>query len=477
VKKGFYNFSEYNKLMRSIKIIEGKIVPGLVMILSLASCAVVRTPYSKTDYYQKTISRLDSTKSRLPCINDSLFAGFSRVSITPSLFNKVIYAEEGKFNKVPMAGYGERRGKSATGIHDSIFVKAIALKEGRNIFVLVSADLLIMPPNIIDSVTTILSRKGMRRDQIFFSATHSHSSLGGWAYGLVGKQFAGRENKNVEKWLIKQINKAILDAIADLHPAKIGTGSFEASPYTRNRLVGDQGIKNDEFNFIVIEQAGRKKAIIGSFSSHATTLGVRNLQLSADYPGYWERKIEDKTADMAMFCSGSVGSQSPDCPGSEFDCAKYIGDGLADSLITHLNGVRMNNKLILSALSLKIFLPQYHFRLTQKINLTTGLSNRLMELPKNVYLQGLRINNLVWIFTPGDFSGESAVQIKNSLKGKGFETIISSFNGSYVGYIIPGKYFNLNNYETKLMGWFGPTMGDYTIDLINQITNVIIQCK
>ena len=463
--------------MKRFRIIKGQIICLSIMTLFSFSCAVVRTPYSKTSYYQKTVLRLDSIKSKLTCINDSIYAGFARVSITPSLFNKEVNSEEGRFKKVPLAGFGERRGKSATGIHDSIFVKAIALKEGRNIFVLVSADLLIMPPNIIDSVTIILSRVGLHRDQIYFSATHSHSSLGGWAYGLIGKQFAGKENKNVEKWLIKQINKAILDAIADLHPAKIGTGYFDASPYTRNRLVGDQGIKNDEFNFIVIEQAGRKKAVIGSFSSHATTLGVKNLQLSADYPGYWERKIEEKTADLAMFCSGSVGSQSPECPGSEFECAKYIGDGLADSLIMHLDGVRMYNKQILSALSLKIFLPQYHIRLTQKINLTTGLSNRLMKLPKNVYLQGLRINNLVWIFTPGDFSGESAVQIKNSLKGKGFETIISSFNGTYVGYIIPSKYFNLNNYETKLMGWFGPTMGDYTIDLIDQITNAIILCK
>jgi neutral ceramidase len=463
--------------MKRIRANSVHIIMALIMFQFFTSCAVVRTPYSKTSYYQKTISRLDSIQSNLTCINDSMYAGFARVSITPSLFNKNTNSDEGRFNKVPLAGFGERRGKSATGIHDSIFVKAVALKAGGKILVLLSADLLIMPPNIIDSVTTLLSREGLQRDQIYSSATHSHSSLGGWAYGLVGKQFAGKENKNVEKWLIKQINKAVLDAIADLHPAKIGAGSFNASPYTRNRLIRNQGIKNDEFNFIVIEQTGRKKGVIGSFSSHSTTLGVKNLQLSADYPGYWVRKIEEKSADFAMFCSGSVGSQSPVCPGSEFECAKYIGEGLADSLIKHLDEVRMNNKQKVSALSLKILLPEYHFRLTQKINLTTGLSNRLMELPKNVYIQGLRINNLVWIFTPGDFSGESAVQIKNSLMAKGFETIISSFNGSYVGYIIPGKYFNLNNYETKLMGWFGPTMGDYAVDLINRITNAIILCK
>jgi len=60
------------------------------------------------------------------------------------------------------------------------------------------------------------------------------------------------------------------------------------------------------------------------------------------------------------------------------------------------------------------------------------------------------------------------------LAGKGYEAIISSFNGSYVGYIIPGKYFYLDHYESKLMGWFGPTMGDYTMDLIDQMISAII---
>jgi neutral ceramidase len=140
----------------------------------------------------------------------------------------------------------------------------------------------------------------------------------------------------------------------------------------------------------------------------------------------------------------------------------------------HYSGnVKMNNKASISAISLKIQLPEYHFRLTSHLNLSSGLSNRLMPLPRNVYLQGLRINDLIWIFTPGDFSGESALNLKNSLAPRGYEVIVSGYNGSYVGYIIPGKYFYLNNYESKLMGWFGPTMGDYMMDLINRMCSLL----
>jgi hypothetical protein len=113
-------------------------------------------------------------------------------------------------------------------------------------------------------------------------------------------------------------------------------------------------------------------------------------------------------------------------------------------------------------------------RLTTNINLSSGLSKRLMPLPQNVYLQAMQINNLVWFFTPGDFSGELALTVKKLLAGKGYQVMVSGYNGSYLGYIIPGKYFYLDYYESKSMGWFGPTMGDYTIDLIERMANTLI---
>ena len=453
------------------------IITGILITFIINSCAVVKTPYLKTEYYQNTVSRIDSIKSEICYSNDSIYAGFSRISITPDLNNSVKKPEDGRLKKVPIAGFGQMKTKFATGIHDSIFVKAVALKASQQLVIIISADLLIMPPNIIDSVSSILSEEGFQRNQLFFSATHTHSSIGGWGFGFLAKIIAGKENIDLEKWLIMQIKKAVTSAVSDLHPARIGTGSFNGSPYTLNRITGDQGKKNDEFNYLIIEQIGKRNAIIGSFSAHATTIGRKNTLISADYPGYWERKMENTEADIALFCGGSMGSQSPVCKGNDFECAKYIGESLADSISLTLKGVKLYDKTGISSLSLPILLPEYHMRLTANINLTSGLSKRLMPLPEDVYLQALRINDLIWFFTPGDFSGESALMIKNLLAGEGYQAIISGYNGSYVGYIIPSEYFYLDHYESKSMSWFGPTMGDYMMDIIGQITNVIISIK
>ena len=112
----------------------------------------------------------------------------------------------------------------------------------------------------------------------------------------------------------------------------------------RNRLIGEAGTKNDDFNFICIEQPGKRRAIIGSFSAHATTLDDVNMEISADYPGYWARSIEKTTSSIALFCAGSTGSQSPVGEGSGFDKSKFIGEALADSLIMHMKDIKLSDK-------------------------------------------------------------------------------------------------------------------------------------
>lgn len=461
------------KILKRLVVGLGILILVILLIFYLGTSSVKRSSYFNEEYYKSTSAEVDSIRAKTSVVRDSLKAGFSKVSITPMLNSEEDNWQEGKFVKVPLAGYGGRKGKPSTGVHDSIFIKAVALEINKQIHVLIGADLLIMPADITDSVAFIMERNGIKRGQLYFSATHSHSSLGAWGAGFVGKQFAGEENKNIEKWLVQQICKAITMAVGDLKPSRIGSGSFNAASFTRNRFIGTSGTKNDDFCFIVIEQKGYRKAIIGSFSAHATMMGSDNMEISADYPGYWERKIERSSADLALFFAGSTGSQSASASGEGFKKPENIGEALADSLNNHLVGLFMNDKPVFSSVSLKMNLPEYHIRLTPKINLTTFVSSKLAAPPQNVYIQAMRIDNMVWITTPSDFSGEYAQQIKNTLTVNGFRSNITSFNGSYVGYIIPGKYFYIDEYESKLMGWYGPEMGEYTVDMIRQITRIV----
>ncbi len=169
----------------------GKITAFFVIFFSLIYFLFTKptdhNPYFESAYFEKSLSGIDSLKSRHTLIHDSLYAGFATVSITPLLNQPEDNYSEGKFKQLPLAGYGGRKGEPATGVHDSIFIKAAALKTGNQTLFFVSADLLIMPPNIVEYAMEVLSANEISRSQLFFSATHTHSSLGAWGYGFIAR--------------------------------------------------------------------------------------------------------------------------------------------------------------------------------------------------------------------------------------------------------------------------------------------------
>jgi Neutral/alkaline non-lysosomal ceramidase. len=461
--------------MKKIGIILAIIVAFLVSAFFILTDAVDLTPFYETAYYKKSNELISQLKDKTALVEDSVKAGFSKVSITPEINNPTDQAADGKFKTVPLAGFGARKGKGATAIHDSIFVKAVAVKVGSKQVIFVGSDLLILPPNIIDTVATLLKKRGIEREQVYFSASHTHSSIGAWGPGFLAEQFAGKENHNIQKWMAAQITKAVVEASTNLKPAQIGYGIFDAGTWTRNRLIGEAGIKNDDFAYIYLERKDGKKAVIGSFSAHATTMGAGNMEISADYPGYWQRKMEASSVNLAVFVAGSVGSQSPVVEGKGFEKPRVIGEALADSLNKHLSATKLSWSAKFSPVSVRLPLPDFHIRISKNRGLSSAVSNKLMVTPQNPYIQAIRIGQMVWISTPADFSGEYAVQIKNNLLSRGFLANVSSFNGSYLGYIIPGRYFFLDEYESQTMGWFGPNMGEYTMDVIRRVSDLATQ--
>jgi hypothetical protein len=458
--------------VKNIHFISQTVFSGFLILIFLSGCAVVKKPYFQSDYYSETLSGLEKIAPQVKVINDSLYAGFAKRCIIPD--TEILKKKHGS-PVLPLAGYGKLNTKVATGIHDSVFVRAVALKTGTTTNYIVSAEMLIMPPNIIDSVILKLSKAGINRDQLFFSATHTHSGVGGWGYGILAKMMAGKRNTAIENWLEEQIIKVIYDASVDLCPALLGPDHFEAPQFIRNRLTGNPEHNNTTFDYISIQQVNGRKAILGIYPAHATNTSGKNRLISGDYPGYWSRKIENSSGELAIFCGGSMGGQSPAGEGNEFESARFIGESLADSVMERSKKIKLHRSSSISSVSLNVILPEYHFRVSANRNLSTAMSQRLMPAPSNVYLQALKLDNTIWFFTPGDFSGESAIMLRRLITGKGYNSIVTGYNGGYVGYILPGKYFYLDHYEPRMMGWFGPTFGEYIFEMMDRMSQILMK--
>lgn len=427
-------------------------------------------PYFRQSYYAETTARLRAGAERNRVVSGELSAGFGRARLTPKVNVPQDVPAEGRFRSLPLAGFGGRHGRPATGVHDDIYVKAVAFRVQDRIGVMVGADALIIPPEVTEKAARRLRQEsGLAREQIYLSATHTHSSLGGWGQGLVEEAFVGGFQPDVRTWFSDCIVAAVQDAIGDLKPARFGHGQFTAPQFIRNRLVGGLGKVDPEFSYAVVKQDTGKLAVLGVYGAHATVLSSDMMEFSADYPGCWQRAVEQATGGMAVFLAGGVGSHSPVPGASGLAGAEQMGQALARTLIEHLPQTPLTNSVTFDLLGLDVAMPPFNVRLSDGIRLRPWLAARLLPANSHSYLQVFRIGDSLWISTPCDFSGELASGIKDFLRVRGTSATITSFNGDYVGYVIPSRYYHLDGYEPRLMSFFGPNVPDYFEELIRSM--------
>ncbi|HYC85987.1 MAG TPA: hypothetical protein VEB86_12235, partial [Chryseosolibacter sp.] len=56
----------------------------------------------------------------------------------------------------------------------------------------------------------------------------------------------------------------------------------------------------------------------------------------------------------------------------------------------------------------------------------------------------------------------------------GATVMVTSFNGGYIGYVTPGKYYDLDHHETRLMNWYPPGTGEYVSTCLQKLIGVVM---
>ena len=469
------NMQKWIKL--TIKLLAGLIVL-LIVVLYFSISKIDTTPYFETDYYKNTIENLDKEINKKKTSKGPVLAGFASVNITPIVGISKEDADKGNLSTIKLAGFGD--GKIAIGVHDSIFAKAIALEVENKMIVLISADLLMMPESVVDKIVENFNNNNVdiSRDQLFFGATHTHSSIGNCVLGYIGKAFGGEFRPEVVEWLSEKFTRVILTAVADKMPAKFGSDYIHVPNLVKNRIIGETGRLNDKLTIVSLKQDSARTAAVGIYSAHATSIGDWNDQFSGDYPGYFQKSLENKGVDMAMFFAGTVGSHTNKGVGEKFDKVKYIGSSLADSAQVVIDRLEYSKVSSFSFITSEIEIPKLQIiHISKNLRLSPFIGKKLMPELGSILLQGFQLDDLIWTAVPYELSGEYAIDLKNALELKGYNSVFTSFNGQYLGYIVPSKYYYFDTYEARLMGWYGPSMGDYLMELNYKIANSLTNSK
>lgn len=446
--------------MKFLKILLYFIGSILLILLIMAATMVTtidRTPYKEMAYYKQwkeNVAKIGSQPAA-DTTEKTLSAGWAKVNITPE-------------KPGPMAGYGKRKGAHYEAVHDSIYVRTIVLDNGTTKAAIITADMLIVPPNVTERVKALLPTIGFTFDQVYFGAIHSHNSLGGWYNTITGKLFAGAYDAATVENIAQAIIKSIADAKKNLQPATIGFGEVKDTLDIRNRLVGDEGILDPWVRNIEFVKADGKKALIASYAAHSTVLNAKTMELSRDYAGALVDDLEDGEANFAVYMAGAVGSMGPIEKGNDdFDEVKNQAGGV-EKAIQSIIGKFEKQPDILRSVTVPLPLREPTPKLTPKFALRSWVFRWAFgDVPS--YVKALRVGNVLMVGVPCDFSGELMPELTAYAAKKGLHLMVTSFNGGYVGYITNDKFFDRDLYETTTMSWFGPYNGAYFQEVIKDL--------
>ena len=404
------------------------------------------------------MSRLDSLTQSLQLSSSEKFAvGTARISITPD-------------STMALAGYGARKPKAFDAIFDSVFVRTIVIKTPSQKVAILSADLLIIHPDVTNAFYKKLLAIGWDRNSVFLSATHSHSSIGQWAPGLVGGLFAGDHNKEVAEIIGDRMVESLLGAQKKLTPASLGFSSSQNPDLVLNRLVRDQG-EEDPFQKNMVFNTETGNILFSSFSAHATCLTSQSRKLSGDFPSYFHRHLEkDSSVVFSLYAAGPVASMGPEVPDmDQFERTIYLGEEIARRITLPMS---FNDSIQITSFRIPLALGKPQFKISKNLILRPYLFNYAFGDEKGE-ISALLLGNTLLIGTPCDFSGELALPLYEHARQKGLELIITSFNGGYIGYVTKDKWYDLEKYETRTMNWYGPGNGHYFSEIIKKLITAI----
>lgn len=261
-------------------------------------------------------------------------AGVAKVDITP---RKSIW----------MSGYGSRT-KPSAGVLHPIWTKALALRDAKkNVFVIVSSDLIGLPRTLTDAVSARVEKEyGIRRANVLYNSSHTHTGPFVRANLVTMFSFTPEAQTVVEDYgrdLADNIYNAIGSALARMEAVDIAYGTGSAGFAVNRRVPGPKGFSigvnpkgptdhTVPVLRVVSKRSGKPLAVVAGYACHNTTLTGEFYEMSGDYAGYAQIEMENANPGaIGMFLMLTGADQNPN-PRSSLALAKQHGKSLADAV-------------------------------------------------------------------------------------------------------------------------------------------------
>jgi hypothetical protein len=296
---------------------------------------------------------LAQTSAAGPASGRLLF-GFAKRTITPAVGAAPVY----------LAGFGHDR--RASGIHDDLWARAVAVSDGRRKVAIVAVDLIGVFHDDVLKAREELARS-VPGAVLIVASTHDHQ--GPDTQGLWGK---GRFSSGVDSAYVERVRRTIVEAAREalgrLVPGRLVLGRTRTPGLIEDgrlpRVIDD--------TLVAMQVVGEDGATLGTvvdWSSHPEALGRGNTLVTSDYPHYLRARVEQRLGGTCVFLVGSIGGlmtplgvklSGPDgtpVPPESFAHAQAVGERAAEAALEALAAGRPSVSFALEHRSATVFVP------------------------------------------------------------------------------------------------------------------------
>jgi hypothetical protein len=357
----------------------------------------------------------------------NLKASFAWCSITPSL-DRPVY----------LAGFGQNR--RAQSIHDDLSVRAVSLSDGSITLVLCALDLIgYFRPHVQQVIQRVHSRHPAVR--VLIASTHTHH--GPDTMGLWGPDTStsGVDGAYMSE-LSDRITKTICEAIEGMQPAAgIKSTSVTVPGLVKN--ARNPKILDEELSVLqILPETGPPLVTLLDFPCHPEVLWEHNPHITADYPGYLRKAVEDSTHAPALFFSGALGGMlTPAVKDHSFEEAEAMGVRLAEAGLNALYEapLQVEPTVRFDRADIPIRLDNLLFKIAIWRKLMPDVRTRGQVLSE---VSLIKLGSMWLAAVPGELLPKLGLAIKKRLLASGaYHAAIIGLANDELGYLLPAEDF------------------------------------
>ncbi|MFX0100161.1 MAG: neutral/alkaline non-lysosomal ceramidase N-terminal domain-containing protein [Candidatus Hodarchaeota archaeon] len=353
--------------------------------------------------------------------------------------------------KTPMGGYAARS-KRSTGEHDPLHVKTLALKVKNDFCIICCCDLVGLEKNaILEVKKRVLEEHGIPVEHVIISATHTHS--GPRNIALFGDSFKGHEK------IYDTIASSISSALNSMVPVRLKIGKDHVSNVSFNRRTYDKTSEHVDDECITLTVLNEKDEVIGvlyNFACHPVVMGASNLEISADWVYYSNKKImEAYPGSVPVFLQGPSGNLNPvntplvgTTPEHDFNDCTEIGDIVGSAVVEIVRNSRNIDAGNISGRTKDLILNADD---EDKKDIFTFSSGEIKDgvFSVKTYVQVISVGNIAFTAIPGELFSQIGLSIKE--KSPFDHTMVIGYANDYIGYIATRENYLAGGYETMMM--------------------------